>query len=516
MTEINALKFEYLLTIGNSAQPCEEYSVPFATNCIRLIKLAEGCSIDTPPEIYYLAVSALQRAGKPSLLQAACLLEHGINKLKPRHQAAAMLVYLETELGFHSLAAQHYDSLSVKEIQQDTVSHMLLTRISLHHPHAFPRQGGADLDPSKITNKALKMYEATTEKLGTAQQSLLRNGQADLFFEIQALRHSLDRSFTRRMLILEGRRIARLTDQPTAPLPGPRGKTRCNTRLRAKLTLIVPESWWDNLSDNRDWNTTFNYESRNQGFSLEALIHARGSTPHPGWIFNALQADETWDILQGRPPLFGEGGVDKSILATLPNGSKAENGITDMEHELGNNLWPLLRILIAGMRWGSHPQIPLAERLQVVTDAVPEMPTGRGEAEVFALATVGSPQCTALLRNCYLLFDALKAGWRFTAFVADWNKSQEAKKRLPVAKIEELKAAVQRQFDAVHKIAVVMKGRMKAETVLEEIRSGEVGKALEMLECRDELGGSWMEAFAERAARSAEEAWDGATRIKLK
>ena len=173
------------------------------------LRLSDAC---------YLAVSALIRLYELEdnityLFQAAYLLETGPST-ETAHPGKVLLVYLETELGLHSMAMQQYASLRVREIQQETMAHSLLTRISVNHPWSLDQRGEASVDPYEIIDNALDMFVSTDKRLATSQTSLMEKGQCDLVFELQDLRDTLARSYTRRMLILEQCRIARLTENP--------------------------------------------------------------------------------------------------------------------------------------------------------------------------------------------------------------------------------------------------------------------------------------------------------------
>lgn len=237
-SEINAQKLEYLLTIGNTrAHP--DYVTAFVKNCLRLLRAGNDSVRHAAVDACYLTVSALIRLTLtnpqlPHLLQAACLLEHAGGDT---FQAKVMLVYLYTELGFHTLAAQQYESLSVKEIQQETVSHVLFTRISVNHPFSFSKKGKTSADPFDMLSKSLENFERMESKLAETQYEYLKSGQSDLFFELQELRWQLEHSVTRRIQMLERRRIARLTDRTSPDVVHP-SWCHCKRHLKQNRNIV--------------------------------------------------------------------------------------------------------------------------------------------------------------------------------------------------------------------------------------------------------------------------------------
>jgi N-terminal acetyltransferase B complex non-catalytic subunit len=103
--------------------------------------------------------------------------------------------------------------LSVKQIQYDSVAHILFTRLSTVHPHSAPPVEGAeykDFDPLSAFVQALNFFrnsEANTMRFRTAG---LDEGAYVNTEEIIELRRCLSNSITRRMYALDARRVQRL------------------------------------------------------------------------------------------------------------------------------------------------------------------------------------------------------------------------------------------------------------------------------------------------------------------
>lgn len=64
------------------------------------------------------------------LYNAAALLEYAIGKSKMSYQTRLHLIRIYRLLGAPSLALEHYRSINVKQVQNDTLSHFILSRAS--------------------------------------------------------------------------------------------------------------------------------------------------------------------------------------------------------------------------------------------------------------------------------------------------------------------------------------------------------------------------------------------------
>jgi len=217
--EINALKLEYLLTIGNAEYPSEQYLRPFIRNAIRLLKLAEK-NDESDPELPLLIASALTRYHQidplgPHLLTAVYILEEGAHV--DMYKNKVLLVYILSELGLYTKANEWYQNLSVKEMQHETFSQSFLTRISTGCPWAPHMKTSEYADPYGLVQKALQMYDNTDRRLYETQQNILDNGRADMLFDLDNLRRTLRHSLNRRVMLLESSRIARFTNRTVGP-----------------------------------------------------------------------------------------------------------------------------------------------------------------------------------------------------------------------------------------------------------------------------------------------------------
>jgi N-terminal acetyltransferase B complex non-catalytic subunit len=240
---INALKLDYCLNISASeSKPSQKKTEALIARCLKLYQAAykegkaqkseggaQGASstIESQPidDLCILAAMCLlqpvetnedeAQAQVPgtALIRAAAILERLCRDSPHNYQALLLLVRVYLLLGAGSLALSTFSKLSVKQIQYDSVAHILFTRLSTVHPHSAPPVEGAeykDFDPLSAFVQALNFFrnsEANTMRFRTAG---LDEGAYVNTEEIIELRRCLSNSITRRMYALDARRVQRL------------------------------------------------------------------------------------------------------------------------------------------------------------------------------------------------------------------------------------------------------------------------------------------------------------------
>lgn len=127
-------------------------------------------------------------------------------------QAQVALTYIYQTLSMASLAMAHYQSLRVRDIQSESFAHSLFTNLSLMHPHDLPLKGQKPYEPYAVLRHVLTRHKEAEHQCFRYTSELAVNERTEMLFEINDLRDTLDKSIMRRILILEQRRIARLTD----------------------------------------------------------------------------------------------------------------------------------------------------------------------------------------------------------------------------------------------------------------------------------------------------------------
>jgi N-terminal acetyltransferase B complex non-catalytic subunit len=238
-------------------------------------------------QLVFLAISALvkiweQHNETDSLLQAAFIGEMLLSNNQQIHEAKVILIHLYMRLDLATLALKHWDSLSVKEIQLDTMGHVFLTRLSITHPHKATTSTTRSNDPLIITNQALAMYVRCEQKLAECEANVLNNGQTGMILELHELRENLRLSVSRRIFSLEQRRLARFFRNPA---------------LDANAIHVEPRlaAQWLNAKDNRDFAAAFDY-----GYNVERALHAHDDAQ--AYILQSLAADTAWCLANSAVP----------------------------------------------------------------------------------------------------------------------------------------------------------------------------------------------------------------------
>lgn len=144
------------------------------------------------------------------------------------YPAQVLCVYLYNALGLRSLAAAHYETLNIREVQNESLCHALVTHMSISHPWEMKPNTKASFDIIQHIHGILKRLDDSEVRCHDLSASLPINERPDMLFELTDMRERLDKSITRRILLLEQRRAARLTDRAlkVSPRVHPAGACR--------------------------------------------------------------------------------------------------------------------------------------------------------------------------------------------------------------------------------------------------------------------------------------------------
>ncbi|KAI5196967.1 hypothetical protein E4T38_08217 [Aureobasidium subglaciale] len=493
-SEINALKFQYRINIGIT-KPKADVIKNFACECIRLMETSSQSKL-LLSDACYLAVSALIRLYELEsdityLFQAAYLLETG-PVTEDAHPGKVLLVYLETELGLHSLAMKQYASLRVREIQQETMAHSLLTRISVNHPFALDQRGEASVDPYEIIDNALDMFFATDKKLAHSQSSLLKQGQCDLVFELQELRDTLEHSFTRRMLILEQCRMARLTDNPFHP-------------RTPDIRPSIFEGWTQDLKDSRDYAETFNFDGVGTESTPERRLHSAGKIPNVNWISQAIVNEDVWALLSSRPTVCAKSScvTEEEAAAFAAAGA---NELTPTEKALAKPWAQLLQATKSLL--GTNEIKPDAGLLDRLAKSTQELST----SDILGIQKAsGLPPSSYTLQPYFLLLDFIRSAAFFCNVATDVEKKKRQGNRLPPQPVQRIRDAVAKHFVALQTLAREQKAKIDGRDMVQALREGTTGDAM----AEAAFLSQGIRTFATKAEASALDAWEGVLKVRL-
>ncbi|KPI45548.1 uncharacterized protein AB675_463 [Cyphellophora attinorum] len=177
------------------------------------------------PELALLAAISLVNCAhaccSPNILYRALALAHlTYKKYKEYFPNTLLLIELCRHFGFFSLAMSTYAGLSVKNLQLETVSHHLFTRISTLHPHkptglstsADGPEGETLLAPFDAVKSAWRLNVRVEEGLADSIKKGLREGAYTNIVNAAATRASVNTSIGTAIYLIEERRLVRMTD----------------------------------------------------------------------------------------------------------------------------------------------------------------------------------------------------------------------------------------------------------------------------------------------------------------
>ena len=319
--ETNAMKFEYHFIVSRDDNTQLDDLLPaFVSNCVRLYKCSLQYDFRLPPsdrlpgdDAAILAAMALVRMYRLrhvspgwaySLLRSVALLNFAHSKSPHNYDILLILIRIYMYLGTASLALELWNKLSVKNLQNLTVSWMLFTRLSTLHPHPV-RVPGVDkqmitIDPLKETVTALNWHQRASQLNLQSTDVFRTNGQWLMQLDALEAKSALESGFSRLMLLGESSRMRRLRYPGHPTDDGPRRPIR----LPQKIT------------DTRDSTAFPNYEAHGQleFWRICPSVEFGGTTvTNEKWIAANLHEAYVWDELRGVDNAM----VEKSDLEAL-------------------------------------------------------------------------------------------------------------------------------------------------------------------------------------------------------
>ena len=307
------MKFEYHFVISRDDNTHTGNLLPvFVCNCVRLYNSSLQYDFRLPPsdrlpgdDAAILAAMTLVRMYRSrqlnprwaySLLRSVALLNFANNKSPHNYDMMLILVRIYTYLGAGSLALGLWNKLSIKNVQNLTVSWMLFTRLSTTHPYPV-RVLGKDkqmvtLDPLVEAANALKWHQRASHLNSQSTDTFCTNGQWMMQLDTLEAKSALENGFSRLMLLGESSRTRRLR----YPDHQPEDDSMRPIRLSAKTT------------DTRDSTAFPDYEAHGQlefwRVCPSVEFSGTGITGEK-WLAANLRQALLWDRLRG---------IDNSIV----------------------------------------------------------------------------------------------------------------------------------------------------------------------------------------------------------
>ncbi|KAK4943840.1 hypothetical protein LTR28_008359 [Elasticomyces elasticus] len=348
-------------------------------------------------------------------------------------------------------------------MQHDTLSHLILTRLSTIHPFHGSH------DSLQLAQRSGSIYAAYDMKIADFQTKCAETeGGANLIIELNSLRLAFKNSLMMPLSLLEQRRIAHITGQDH--------EISLGEQLHHTTSDLL-----DNLQDNRDYRSGFNHDRGDPSGDDRSLIGRLGvsyKAPGQHWLLYCLLTDTAWSLVNGQSPLILDLDELENRVGSFDSTSP-ELSIAEASHF---PKWITLYSCIEGVT-----QRTRSEELEKLREDIRHLPP-------LGQATSSESYASEDLHACYERLNFLKAAWKLSALVKDKNIQQ----------------AIQTGWDEAQR---VVKDRRRVlptkRSLCEATKGGETGQAL--LECV----GSGIEDWAEMVEKDYAEAWAGVARVKL-
>ncbi|EXJ65310.1 hypothetical protein A1O7_01651 [Cladophialophora yegresii CBS 114405] len=279
----------FALKVVYSSIPAADSEPPHARNqkllafAHRALKLYHLSIAEPPscPEAALLAALAIlhlqiQDPQHQQVLVAANILEIARSKFEDYYILTVLLVRLQAHLGLLSLAMQNFTKLSIKNMQWETVGHLILTRISTLHP-GFNGVAG-DLEPLLAAETGVTVLENADMALVRGIREGLRFNSYSNIYNSAQMRSDIERSMNKQICAIEERRVSRWR--------GPQFDD---------ATVLPPMDPSKALVDKRDYSYMPSY-SEDDRRMLESC-HC-GNQPKGGWVNAMVLCDNVTTYLK--------------------------------------------------------------------------------------------------------------------------------------------------------------------------------------------------------------------------
>ena len=440
---------------------------------------------------------------KDAIFKSVAILEYLFKYSKHNYEALLIVVQLYMYLGLGSLALDRFARLSIKNIQQASMTWIIFTRISKLHPWPLEihpeSQSRSVFDPLEELRKALAWHNRSGTLLNKALDRAISRKQYLTVVSLLETQELLQHGSSRQILEIELRSARRL-----------RGHLNEESSAFSTFPYVV--------DDNRDKETYPNYEPINQATSLELLptVLPTLQSSKANWLLQEIcleridgrligdQKDAPVlgqiDCLLNKPLLYDDGGVTplesriRSVLKTLEETvrlSVAELLSFERLHERLGYLEQQLKLLAVDIN-SSMPQLG---------PGFGDMKFGHTQYVPLWFAFHGMFTTVSLL---YMMSKPLVLLLKKVSESADWRKGVQQR-------IDELEKICDQMRNDVHSRAVKQREEFQSSS-FQQFLSGEIcsssgdiaGEAI-----RNTVGAQMIDSFCAMVAESYADAYDG-------
>ncbi|TLD39226.1 Tetratricopeptide-like helical [Venturia nashicola] len=219
LAAVSSLKISYMLHISKSGDTDQSNEIKnFVLSCLKVYTFSVSVPTDSGDDASILAVMALLklREDRKNLVKAAYLTEY-LHAISSDNSLGTLLSLLVSQLlGYGSITISAFQQLGLREVQFDTLSHLLYSRISTFHPYSVELRSTLSTDdrykdPFSGISFALQWPRKAISTTTNFMSKDLKNVYFDKIIEFSAFKERVETSFTPILLQLERRRVARLT-----------------------------------------------------------------------------------------------------------------------------------------------------------------------------------------------------------------------------------------------------------------------------------------------------------------
>lgn len=503
--EIFLLKLEYNLLHEQSEGSIN--ILDFASRALRLFTDTREQPVCYPEAALLAALGLLGIAARTEdrdlVLQANMILRTASINFKDYYPLRVLLLQVQSISGQVHLAMDTFLQLSIKNLQWETVGHLLLTRISTLHPRQHGH-GEDSLNPLGALDLALTVSDNSQRSLDKAIREGLRHESYSNVMDTVQLRSNLQRSFVRQLYTVEERKCRRALDVPIKP---------------------GLEEYVADPIDLRDMSFMPTYG--NQDEHLTKLLSC-GPRPGQGWI----------DMMRLQEYLLAFmvaelGSSDAGLIAyTYSNLSKARANVSNdipadltiSERETG-----LCTMIISGIVTGLSAKV---SEMEENTGKIVTLIQNPATAQRLKAAVVNSVEYPdwQYLHHQFVRLEMLRMVAHWVALMSKKLKAEKDKAKLAMTgtlrnQLAELRGIVSEEVKVVHNQTKELKEKLSASGVLGRLVDAVLGRTGNVSEAQKALGDRLQETQDEAAVEeycgllreSWEDALDGilATKVRI-
>jgi N-terminal acetyltransferase B complex non-catalytic subunit len=508
------------LTISIPETPPFDAIGAFVGSTLTLLKLCLQIEAECTYDVGALAIMGILNQCADTIngrfsIQAAMLALH-LTSTSEGKQARTLLllsIRLHMALGLATIAFSQYPDVHVKEFLNDTVSYILLSRISQIHP--FDTNGAQRTLPGDALAKVADTIGRMEARTGAFIYTDMKNFLYDQAIELLEFKHKLRSSLTRHLCLLERRRIARLKLEAVdeALVPPKDGKLFSICEAVICLTVLA----FDKIADNRDFDVFPNFEASDRS-NVNMLWgnETRSGCPTTGWYLEQWRRDEAVRYINNETsaPI----NIDVYSKQEYP-GDAAYPDSTASELEL-HEVWACTIEIVSYLRqtpkgWDPDSTLQsLRAKLEDIHKSVLETQQPDYESSRKEDAQLGLSEDT--FTWAYGRLEVLQVLTKLCDRLDEQAKKKDSPlqaklKANTVKGIREIIDSIYNEIRSIVKRRIDFLKKVGKQCIVAQVRWGATGEALKQL-----ISDAQLERYATQYVASALDANEGILKVKLK